>query len=304
MNKNELRVSEVRVVRKALVFCCGFGLTSEALKQAGYEILGGDTSESAEVVYKLNYPDALYLRKSLRELDVDTICKEFGVKVGEPDLVQISNPCTDTSATGEQVLFSATNDLYFVAARLAILLQAKTKVFENVKALSHKEMLILFAMLNAVLQREGALYHIEAKVLDAHLYGDPQSRSRVFIQMTRKDIGFPVWPEPVLVSARKIISDVIPTAEYMVSENFGSRIYYPHEPAPTITGHPNLKVYDHDGDRRVTTRELARFMGLDDSFQLAGSIGDQELGLGNGVCVGVMRALASTIKDQVLDSES
>jgi protein gp37/site-specific DNA-cytosine methylase len=303
MIKKELKVSDVRVIKKALVFCCGHGLTSEALKQAGYKVLGGiDTSEDAQVVYELNYPDAKFLLKSLRELSVQSICDAYNIKPGELDLLQISNPCTDTSSTGEQVIFSATNDLYFVAARLAIQLQAKTIVFENVKALTHKEMAILLAMLNAVLQSEGAEYHIEARVLDSFLYGDPQSRSRIFIQMTRKDIGLPAWPIPVAMNDRRFIRDVIPTAEYMVSTNFGQRIYYPHEPAPTITAHPNLKVYDQDGERKVTPQELAGFMGLGENFQLTGTLSSQELGLGNGVCVGVMRALAETIKNQVLDS--
>ncbi len=304
MKNNELKRSDVKVVRKALVLCCGHGLVSEALRQAGYKLLGGiDTSEASQEVYKLNFPNSKFLLKSIRELDVQTICDEFKIQPGEIDFTEISNPCTDTSTTGEQVLFSATNDLYFVAAKLAIQLRSKVILFENVKALSEKKMNILLAMLNAILKREGADYWIDTVVLDSHLYGDSQSRSRVFIQMTLKSLGKPVWPIPVNVSKRKNISDVIPNAEYLVSTNFGERIYYPHEPAPTITAHPNLKVFDQDGLRKVSTIELADFMGLPKNFQLTGSIASQELGLGNGVCVNVMREIVSRIKNCVLDLE-
>lgn len=302
MTKQTVRVGDVRfkIKRTALIFCPGIGLSSEAFKQAGFNVIGGiDISAEAMANYMLNFPDAKYLCKSLREVDVKTICEYFGIEPGEIDTIQISNPCTETSTTGTQELFAATNDLYFVGARLALALKPKVIVFENVEGLTRPQMEMLLCMLTAVLKKEGSEYNMEARVLNSHLYGDPQSRNRIYINMTRKSVGQPAWPSQVPQEDRKVIRDILPGAEYVVNTNFGERLYYANEPLPTIVAHPNMQIFSEDGFKRMSPRELARGMGLSDTFQLLGSQAQQELGIGNGVCIGVMRSIAESVMDQL-----
>jgi len=85
-------------------------------------------------------------------------------------------------------------------------LNAKTVVYENVKGLTNIGMAPLFGMIYSFIQRAAPDYIIEAKVLNAHTFGDPQARERIFIQATR--VGRPVWPDTVPVDQRKVLADV------------------------------------------------------------------------------------------------
>ncbi len=285
----------------ALIICSGIGLTSCAFKKAGYKIVGAiDNWAYAMSIYLKNFPGVSTLLASVRSLSVQSLSEKLNWHEGfVPDLIQISNPCTGVSTSGERELFSAVNELFFVCIRLAFGLKPKVIVFENVVGLTHSNATVLFAMVMSFIEKEGEEYHVEARILNAANYGDPQARERIFIQCVRKDVGKPVWPEPFKMEQFKTIRDVIPDAEYLVNPEYGSRLYLPDQPAPTVTGHARFTVYNGEVTRQVTPREYARFMGLPDSFELEGSISNQILGLGNGVCVGVMEAIASVIAKQL-----
>lgn len=288
--------------RTTLIFCGGIGMTSLALKQADYEVVGViDVSKYAEKIYKLNFPDVNFMCASLRELTPEMICDYFDIKPGEVDLIQISNPCTGVSTTGECESFHEVNDLFFVATKLAFALEAKVVVYENVKGLTLSNMSVLFGMIYWFIKKAAPNYYISAKILNSFLFGDAQSRERVFIQCTLKELGRPVWPSPAPLGQRKFIKDIIPEAEYLVSTNFGKRIFYPDMPVPTVTGHPNFEIYDGEDTRNVKPVEYAQFMGLPKDFILEGSIADQNLAIGNGVCIGVMRMLAEVISEELFN---
>lgn len=291
-------------VHSAVVLCAGQGTSSRAMKDAGFKVFGIDYWEVAEQGYRQNFPDSKFELKSLRELTADWICESFGLTKREIDLVQLSNPCTATSKTGDQLIFSAVNDLYFAGLKLALDLEPKVILMENVEALTHKEMEVLLAMVKSFIKRYAAEYNVEARVLNAHRYGDPQTRSRVFINLTRKDIGTPVWPEPVAEGLRRTIRDVFPDGEYLTSTNYEKKIYYPEEPAPTVTGHPNFQVYEFGVLRNVTPQEYALLMGLPSDFVLAGTVEQQKLATGNGICYGVMSSIARAVMQQLTDFPS
>lgn len=162
---------------------------------------------------------------------------------------------------------------------------------------------VLLGMVKSFIKRYATEYNVEARVLNAHRYGDPQTRSRVFINLTRQDIGTPVWPEPVAESLRKTIRDVFPDAEYLTSANYGKKIYYPEEPAPTVTGHPNMQVFEFGALRNVTPKEYALLMGLPSDFVLTGTVEQQKLAAGNGICYGLMSSIAKVVMQQVADCD-
>jgi site-specific DNA-cytosine methylase len=289
---------------KALVLCCGAGLTTIALKQANFNVLGGiDISDSAEKIYQLNIGSSKYIKQSVRRLNLKKICEFLGVEPGEIDFIQISNPCTDTSKASNQEIFSAVNGLYFVCLKLALALNPKAIVFENVDALAESNVQALLAMLNAFMLKYATNYHFEARILNSYNYGDPQARLRIFLELLRKDIGLPVWPSPVEESERKSISDIIPDADYVVSSNWGDIMYLPHQPLPTITGHSLMRVSKGGVIQKVTPQEYALGMGLSNDFKLVGSEADQILAIGNGVCVSVMQKIAEAIADRINETQ-
>lgn len=311
MIKREILVRDLVIWKpKALVLCAGIGMTSEAIKLAGYDVIGViDVSPDAESIYKANFFGVKYLRVSLREVSTEMICEYFNIRPGELALIQISNPCTSVSTLVQSSQFSEINDLFFVATTLALniheLVGCPAIVYENVVGLTRSENEILLGMLNCYLRKYAPDHFVAARILNAYIHGDPQSRDRVFIQVIHKSLGEPTWPTPIDPSKRKHISDIIPEAKYIVSRNYGKRAYYPDEPAPTITGHPDIKIYLGDNQYRdMEPIEAAQFMGLSKDFKLFLAINKQLLGIGNGVCVQVMKRLAECIKYKLLGIEA
>lgn len=312
MIKREILVRDLIIWKpKALVFCSGFGMTSEGLKLAGYDVIGViDVNADVELVYKANFKGVKYLRVSLREVSAEMICEYFDIKPGSLSLIQISNPCTSVSTLVVSSQFSEINDLFFVATTLALnihdLVGCPAIVYENVVGLTRSDNEILLGMLYAYLRKYASDHFVSARILNAYIHGDAQSRDRVFIQVIHKSLGVPTWPTPIDPDKRKHISDIIPEAKYIVSRNFGKRSYYPNEPAPTITGHPDIKVYLGDNQYRdLVAIEGAQFMGLNIDFNLLSlAIHKQLLGIGNGVCVQVMKRLAECIKYKLLGVEA
>ena len=309
MIKNEILVRDLVIWKpKAIIFCAGFGMTSEGLKQAGYDVIGViDISSDTEVIYKANFFGVKYLRASLRDINAEMIVEYFGVKPGELAFIQISNPCTGVSSLTQCSAFSEVNDLFFVATTLAFNIHALVGCpivcYENVEgALDNK---VFFGMVISYIKQNAPNHFVAAKILNGYVHGDPQARDRVFIQVVLKTLGQPVWAEPISQSQRKHIEDIIPEAKYIVSRNYGKRPYYPNQAAPTITGHPDIEVnLGGENYRKLYPIEAAQFMGLCKGFILFGAINKQLLGIGNGVCVSVMRRLAECIKEELLRIKS
>lgn len=299
MEKNNLAVGlRAQQGPSTLIFCAGIGTTTWALKKEGFHVVGAiDKWDYARSIYELNFPGTPFIENSVRALTASAIREAIGFDVSDDlDMIQISNPCTGVSTSGKRECFSAVNDLFFVCTKLAFALKPKVILYENVRGLTNSDATALFAMVNNFIMREAADYNVEAKVLNAHLHGDPQARERIFIQCVRKDVGMPVWPDPLPEDQRLVIGDVLEGIEYVANREFGYRVYHAYEPAPTVTGHAQMTAHDGEVERPLTPREYARLMGLPDEFQLEGAKDDQILGIGNGVCVGVMKRIAASIK--------
>lgn len=309
MIKTEILVRDLVIWKpKAIVFCCGIGMTSAGLKQAGYDIIGViDIWDYAEEIYKANFPGVKFLRVSLREVSAEMICEYFDIRPGELALIQISNPCTAVSTLTQCSSFEEVNDLFFVATTLAFNIHAlvgcPVVCYENVEGLTKNP--AFFGMVISYIKKYAPEHTLGARIINGYVQGDPQSRDRIFIQVVLKSLGQPVWADPVPQNQRKHISDIIPEAKYIRSTNFGNRTYYPDEPLPTLTAHPNINVYlGDDNYRKLEGIEGAQFMGLRKTFKLTGSDTNQLKGAGNGVCVAVMGRLGECIKNNLLKINS
>lgn len=155
-------------------------------------------------------------------------------------------------------------------------------------------------------------YHVEFKILNTADFGVPQTRKRLIILGTRKDItNILIHPnskhskngENKLLNwktVRDAISDlpeqptsVIPNHvgtnhHVKINGHIGNRATQWDKPSPTIVGrgggtggpviipHPNLK-------RRMTVRETARIQCFPDDFIFQGSVSSQYRQIGNAV---------------------
>ncbi len=155
-------------------------------------------------------------------------------------------------------------------------------------------------------------YYVKFKILNAADFGVPQTRRRVIILGTRKDIEPKLMhPEPThdknsskknhqwktvkdaLIGIPEKPDEKIPNhlgTSHKVTINgyLGNRPTNPNKPSPTIAGrgggtggpviipHPNLK-------RRMTVRETARIQCFPDDFIFKGSISSQYRQIGNAV---------------------
>jgi len=284
---------------KVLIFFSGFGLSSYAFKKEGYEVMGIEYLDKACEVYRANLPEAKLIEKSTRELTPALIREELGVEPGEIEVAQISFPCTKLSKTGLQEMFHATNDQWFVSTKLALELGIKIILWENVPAICDENFRPILSIMNSFLKRYAPDYKYECRVLDSRLYGDFSSRPRFLLMAVHKSVGSnPIWPKVVPPSERRVIEDLFPEAVVVNSSNFGVRSYMPHQHLPTITGHPSMEIDDGKKVRQFTPRDYANAMGLPEDFNLLDgviSIQDQKLGIGNGMCISITRALAKSI---------
>ena len=155
-------------------------------------------------------------------------------------------------------------------------------------------------------------YNVEYKILNAADYGVPQTRRRVIILGTRKDLKHQLkHPDPTnskigpdATSRWKTVGEALkglpeePTSnipnhigtlhKVKINGHLGNRRTDPAKPSPTIVGrgggtggpviipHPNEK-------RRMTVRETARLQCFPDDFVFEGSVTSQYRQIGNAV---------------------
>jgi len=190
---------------------------------------------------------------------------------------------------------------YFVAENVAGI--CSIGGYENRNDMERHEGKILKMILNDF--REAG-YFVEWKILNAANYGVPQTRRRVIILGTRKDIRNKlVHPNPTHSKktwgtvkdalkglpeqpSNKIPNHLGTAHKVRINGHIGNRKTNPYKPSPTIVGrgggtggpviipHPNCK-------RRMTVRETARLQSFPDDFIFEGAISSQYRQIGNAV---------------------
>ncbi|MEK7588370.1 MAG: DNA cytosine methyltransferase [Patescibacteria group bacterium] len=198
---------------------------------------------------------------------------------------------------------------YFVAENVAGL--CSIGGYENAQDRKNHTGKVLKVILEELRHAIPKGYHVEFQILNAADYGVPQTRRRVIILGTRKDVKkIFVHPKPVFSkegeifpkwkTVRESISDLpekpskdIPnhtgtSHQVKINGHIGNRATDWDKPSPTIVGrgggtggpviipHPNLK-------RRMTVRETARLQSFPDDFIFEGSVSSQYRQIGNAV---------------------
>lgn len=214
-------------------------------------------------------------------------------------------------------------------------LQPRTFVAENVSGLVKGTAKGYFLEILRDLKASG--YRVTCKVLDAQWLGVPQQRQRTIFVGVREDLGIdPVHPLPL--PYRYSVRDALPwittawqdtkgtftqwsggeskpccavtsqgagqlfvESEIMCQSGAFPKHYTPASaPAPAVMAGRTVEMKTATENRKFTIAELRRICAFPDDFILKGTYAQQWERLGNSVPPVMMRAIAETIRDQVL----
>ena len=205
-------------------------------------------------------------------------------------------PCQDISINGKMLgIHGKRSSLYTAIVDAVARLNPKVFVAENVGSLLMKQN--EYSLKKILADFNGLGYNISHQLYLAADYGVPQTRARVFIVGTRKDM--PQFLPPKAVSLRHITAkEAIGDLEPMETDkNFahiwslanasgeqGNRRLVSDRPGYTIRAecHGNIQFH-YSLPRRISMREAARIQSFPDSFIFAPKLRATERQIGNAV---------------------
>lgn len=272
---------------------CGCGGLSLGFEAAGFTTHGFDGLSDAIATHKTN----LHGTANKVWLDSNFSCPRSQVIIGGP-------PCQPFSEIGLRKGLHDKRDGFPIFIRAVAEVRPKIWMFENVPGMTrHTE---YFDSLVRTFKRVG--YKVEARVLDASMFGVPQKRRRLVVVGWKR--GIFRWPVSEFPPAT--VSDAIgrlmngastnsrfltPSmanyiARYERASNCSNpRDLNPNNPARTVTCRnlagatgDMLRIALPDGRRRMlTVREAARLQSFPDWFRFTGTEGSQFTQIGNAV---------------------
>lgn len=174
----------------------GCGGSSLGYQLAGFrELLAVEWNKNAIETFKANFPGIPIFHDDIAKLSSQKCMDMAGINKGELDILDGSPPCQGFSTAGRRKLNDERNILFMEFARLLRDLQPKIFVMENVTGLIKGYMKQTYLEIIKTLRKCG--YRANGQVMNAMYYGVPQSRERVIIIGTRKDLNIePTYPKP------------------------------------------------------------------------------------------------------------
>lgn len=272
----------------------------------------------AQESYKANANSFCFLdRRDITTIQPEEILEACCLDAGELDIFDGSPPCQAFSSAGQRDkgwgkqksydhgVSQCNEQLFFDYIRLLNGLQPKTFVAENVAGLVRGVAKGFFLEILQALKDCG--YQVEARILDAQWLGVPQQRSRVIFVGVRNDLKplKPAFPKPFRY--RYSVVDALPDI-YSCTEMAGFNGHQElsaEKPSQTIirSGATTCHARGAGGElirRKFTIDEVKAICSFPTDFQLIGNYGEQWERLGNSVPPLMMRAVAETIRDSVL----
>jgi DNA (cytosine-5)-methyltransferase 1 len=233
----------------------------------------------------------------------------------EADVVIGGFPCQDISVNGKmEGIKGKRSCLYTSIVEAVRKIQPKAFIAENVKGLLLKTNADSLKQIMADFNSLG--YNVTYNLYHAADYGVPQTRERVFIVGTRKDVPEFKPPKPVCkkyVTVKEAIGDLETLSE---NESFshiwslanksteqGNRKMVADRPGYTIRAecHGNIQFH-YSLPRRISMREAARIQSFPDTFMFEAKLRETERQIGNAVppvlAWHVAQALQSAIAGQ------
>lgn len=212
------------------------------------------------------------------------------------DIIIGGFPCQDISINGKMLgIHGKRSSLYTYIVEAVRKVQPKAFVAENVGSLLLKKNTESYEKIMADFGSLG--YNIRCDLYHAEDYGVPQTRERIFIVGTRKDLPAFVPPAPtcgVPVTVREALQDLENAAENKAFSHIwskanatteqGNRRMLADRPGYTIRAecHGNIQFH-YSLPRRISMREAARIQSFPDSFIFPCGLRETERQIGNAV---------------------
>ncbi len=304
---------------------CGAGGLDLGLIQSGHDIVWANDNDADAV--------ATYRKNISSHVVCADICDIHSDAIPDADVVVGGFPCQGFSqANQKRCAEDERNQLYLEFLRVVREKQPKWFLAENVRGILSLDNGRAIARIERDFERAG--YRVSKQLFNAADFGVPQSRQRVIIAGTRRDLPysfdypFPVPTHAGAVKRRKDGPDAILPAWKTVGEalkripepsetddlpnhvgslykvtnrNFtGHRATDPDKPSPTILARGNGKggvcaIQHPRNHRRMTIRESATVQDFPLNFEFVGGLGSCYRQVGNAVPAGFARALGEQL---------
>lgn len=318
----------------------GAGGSSLGYRMAGFKVLWvNEFVAAARDTYRVNAEDYTIINSTdIRELSPATILSETKKEQGEIDLLDGSPPCASFSMNGNRDddwgkfknysdKGQRTDDLFFEFIRIVNEVRPKTFVAENVSGLIAGRAKGYFLEILSAMKAMG--YKVEARLLNASWLGVPQNRRRLIFIGVRSDLEIePVFPKPLTYrySVGEALEDptgmLAPEPETCMAgyaiegearklkQGEKSEKYFnlaraeDYLPCRTICaswGTGGVASVFHPTEfRKFSISEIKRICSFPSNFILTGTYKQQWERMGRAVPPLMMKAVAETIRDKVL----
>lgn len=271
-----------------LGFVGGFDFLGQHYDKTGLDIIwANEINPAACATYRANLGNHIIVG------DINNVIDELP---SYADVIIGGFPCQDISINGKMLgVKGKRSGLYTAIVQAVERINPKIFVAENVGGLLLKQN---ESSLNKILEDFNSLgYNINYKLYRASDYGVPQTRERVFIIGTRKDMPEFTPPTPTCdrhITAQEAISDLETldaNEEFShiwslanVSGEQGNRRLIADRPGYTIRAecHGNIQFH-YSLPRRISMREAARIQSFPDSFRFLSKLRESERQIGNAV---------------------
>lgn len=193
---------------KAFDIFCGCGGTTQGLRDAGFNVVGGiECDKLAVETYRANHKRVKVWPDDIRSLQPSDMLGELGLERGELALMVACPPCQAFSAiprlNGRRRIIDKENkDLVFEYLRFVKALFPRVVMVENVPRLVDD---YRFAEVRKQLRELG--YEGEPQIFNAADFGVPQRRRRMILIASR--VGSIDYATPIPRSDRRTVRDAI-----------------------------------------------------------------------------------------------
>lgn len=311
----------------------GCGGSSLGYHMAGYkELLAVDFDDNAVATFKLNFKDVPIWKADITQLSGKKIMDFCKIQKGDLDILDGSPPCQGFSTAGKRQVCDDRNDLVNHYIRLIREIKPKVFVMENVSGMIKGKMKGLFIMYIRAMKDAG--YNVQCRVLNAKWFSVPQSRERMICMGVRNDLRTnPVFPKAhkKVITVGEAIHDLgnvmIPEINHIwVDEKQKNTLNYrralrvkqgqeyrtqrmrifKYKPSPTITTGGLVPTMlgntccHYEYTRSLSIRENARCQSFPDDFKFMNDIKKSSKRIGNSVPPLMMKAIAETLRDEIL----
>lgn len=288
-----------------LGFIGGFKFLGKEYPKTGFKIIwANEISSAACKTYRKNLGDHI-IEGDISE-QINNLPEYADVIIG-------GFPCQDISINGKMLgIHGKRSSLYTYIVEAVKKVHPKVFVAENVGGLLLKKNSESY---KKIMEDFGSLgYNVDCQLYHAEDYGVPQTRERVFIVGTQKELPVFIPPEmtthesPVTVkTAIKDLEDRLEDKAFShiwskanVSGEQGNRRMVADRPGYTIRAecHGNIQFH-YSLPRRISMREAARIQSFPDEFVFPCGLRDTERQIGNAVPPVLGWYVANSVKNVI-----